>query len=129
MNKFDFAANVIKASPLARLTDRAFLAPLVFVCIVWLAALNNKTSFDRAIDFTQWVLSAFIVAEKSKDAITAYGAMTGGTPQSVAVGTMNSESGMASPGPTTEVTKPPSQNVSMLASREPVETFDIGELK
>lgn len=124
MNKFDFAAGVIKASPLARLTDRAFLAPLVFVCVVWIAAIQSKTTFDRAIDFTQWVLSAFIFAEKGKDAITSYGALTGGTPQSVAVGSVTSDANTA---PSRAPESAPS--VPVLASREPVETFDIGDLK
>jgi len=86
MNKFDFAADVIKASPLARLTDRAFLMPVIFVCLVWIAALSNKTSIDKAIDFTKWIIVTFIGAEKGKDALTSWAALVGGTPQTVTAG-------------------------------------------
>lgn len=134
MNKFDFAASVIKASPLARLTDRAFAVPVFFVCVVWIAALSSKTSFDQAIDFTKYVLGTFILAEKGKDAITSYGALTGGTAQSVAVGSVSSDavgsvsSDAALPAPVQTGVQEGVQTVTEapVSAGAPVETFDVG---
>lgn len=77
MNKFQFAASVIKASPLARLTDRAFIVPIGFSLLVWYAALSGQTSFDQAIEFTKWAIGPYVVAEKAKDALVAFGALQG----------------------------------------------------
>ena len=75
MKTNDLALSLIRAPLTARLFDRAFIVPVLFCCAVWVAAIAEKTSFDRAIEFSQWVLATFIGAEKAKDAVVGFGAL------------------------------------------------------
>lgn len=85
MNKLDLAASLIRPSIASKLTDRAWLVPVLFALLAWVAAFLGRVSFDATMNLTMVLIGGAAVGEKVKDAVIGSSAVRGEAPQSVAV--------------------------------------------
>ena len=90
MNKIDLALSLIRPSNSSKLTDRAWVFPIVFASLIMLAAFLNKVDFTTAINSVVVLVGGPAAAEKLKDALIGSSAVKGEpVSQSVAVGNID----------------------------------------
>ena len=95
MNKSQLALSLIRPTLASKLTDRAWVIPVLFAAFILLAAFLGRMPFSDAVNAVLVLVGGPAAAEKFKDALIGSAAVRGDAPQSVAVNNVGADAATA----------------------------------